>query len=215
MANDVSRTRTSTGSSGPAGASPVAQAPRPGRPWRLIAVLAVIVSAAAGAVAQHAVDQHMAAITLYRNQINTTVTRIFTEEDRQLALPAAQRSDPYFEVLADSISQDPGVNDLGNLTVDIGAGSVRQAHQIAYAVTVSSSHGSSTIVVWDVRFPGDVNQGTCVLSSSLLGPGFATKDLELGGNEFVQPCQPSWWAPGPLDGRQPRLGLSPIPKPVR
>ena len=69
--------------------------------------------------------------------------------------------------------------------------------------------------MWDIRLPGDVNQGTCLLSSSLLGPGPATRDLDLGGNEFAQPCRPSWWAPGPVDGSQPRLGLTPIPKPVR
>jgi len=34
-------------------------------------------------------------------------------------LPAAQRSDPYFSVLADSISKDPGVSDSGNLTVSV------------------------------------------------------------------------------------------------
>jgi hypothetical protein len=175
----------------------------------------MVVSAVAGAFAQHAVDQHKATITLYRNQINTTVSRFFTEEERQLALPAAQRSDPYFRVLAHSIGKDPGVNDSGNLTVSVVAGSTNPAHQIAYAVSVSSPHGSSTIVVWDIRLPGDVNQGTCLLSSSLLGQGPATRDLELGGNEFVQPCQPGWWAPGAVDGSQPRLGLTPIPKPVR
>jgi hypothetical protein len=175
----------------------------------------MVVSAVAGAFVQHAVDQHRAAITLYRNQINTTASRFFTEEERQLALPAAQRSDPYFSVLADSVSKDQGVNDSGNLTVSVVAGSTKPAHQIAYAFTVSSPHGSSTIVMWDVRLPGDVNQGSCLLSSSLLGPGPATRDLELGGNEFLQPCQRSWWAPGPVDGRQPRLGLTPIPKPGR
>jgi hypothetical protein len=61
MANDVSSTRTSTGPAGPAGASPVAGTPRPWRSWRLIAVLAVVASGVAGAVVQHAVDQHKAA----------------------------------------------------------------------------------------------------------------------------------------------------------
>jgi len=178
-------------------------------------VVAMVVSAVAGAFAQHAVDQHKAAITLYRNQISTTASRFFTEEERQLALPAAQRSDPYFSDIADSINEDPGVNDSGNLNVSVVAGSTNPAHQIAYAVSVSSPHASSTIVVWDIRLPGDVNQGTCVLSSSLAGPGPVTKDVELGGNMFLQPCQPSWWAPGPVDGRQPRLGLTPIPKPGR
>jgi hypothetical protein len=215
MTNDVSGARTSTGSPGPAGSAPATGAPRPWRPWGLIVVVAMVVSAVAGAFAQHAVDQHKAAITLYRHQINTTASRFFTEEERQLALPAAQRSDPYFSVLADSISKDPGVNDSGNLTVSVVAGSTKPAHQIAYAVNVSSPHGSSTFVVWDIRLPGVVNQGTCLLSSSLLGPGPATRDLELGGNEFLGPCQPRWWAPGPVDGRQPRLGLTPIPKPGR
>jgi hypothetical protein len=176
-------------------------------------VLALVAAAVAVAFAQHAVDQHKAAITLYRNQVNTTVSRVFTEEERQLAQPATQRSDRYFSVLADSISKDPGVNGSGNLTVSVVAGSTSPAHQIAYAVSVTSPHGSSTIVVWDIRLPGDINQGTCLLSSSLLGPGPATRDLELGGNQFLGPCRPGWWAPGPVDGSQPRLGLTPIPKP--
>jgi len=215
MTNDVSGARTSSGSPGPAGSAPATGAPRPWRPWGLIVVVAMVVSAVAGAFAQHAVDQHKAAITLYRNQISTTASRFFTEEERQLALPAAQRSDPYFSDIADSINEDPGVNDSGNLNVSVVAGSTNPAHQIAYAVSVSSPHASSTIVVWDIRLPGDVNQGTCVLSSSLAGAGPVTKDVELGGNMFLQPCQPSWWAPGPVDGRQPRLGLTPIPKPGR
>jgi hypothetical protein len=215
MANDVSSTRTSTGPAGPAGASPVAGTPRPWRSWRLIAVLAVVASGVAGAVVQHAVDQHKAAVALYRNQISTTISRIFTEEERQIALTTAQRSDPYFDDIADSISQDPGVNDSGNLTVGIVAGSTRPAHQIAQAVSIESPYAVSTVVVWDIRVGGTSNQGDCVLSSSLAGPGSATADVQLGGNMFLQPCLPSWWAPGPVDGRQPRLGLTPIHKPVR
>lgn len=69
--------------------------------------------------------------------------------------------------------------------------------------------------MWDIRVGGTSNQGTCVLSSSLAGPGSATKDIQLGGNVFLQPCQPSWWAPGPVDGSQPRLGLTPVPRPGR
>jgi len=213
MTNDVSRTGTSTGSPDPRGSAPATGAPGPWRPWGLIVALAMVVAAVAGAFAQHAVDQHKAAVTLYRNQVATTLTRIFTEEERQIALPAAQRSNPYFSDIADSINGDSGVNDSGNLNVSVVAGSTNPAHQIAFAVSVSSPHASSTIVVWDVRLPGTVNQGTCVLSSSLAGPGPVTKDVELGGNMFLQPCQPSWWAPGPVDGSQPRLGLTPIPQP--
>lgn len=215
MANSVSGTRTGTGSPGPVGSRPVAGVPRPVSRWWLIAVLAAMASAVAGAIVQHAVDQHKAEVTLYRNQVGTTVTRFLAEEDRQLAQPAAQRSDPYFSDLADSISQDPGVSDSGNLTVSVVAGSTSPAHQIAYAVSVSSPHGSSTIVVWDIRVGGTANQGTCVLSSSLLGPGRATADLDLGGDMFVEACQPRWWAPGPVDGSQPRLSLTPIPRPAR
>ena len=51
-----------------------------------------------------------------------------------------------------------------------------------------------------------------MLTSSLLGPGRAPTDLDLGGHYFVQPCQAQWWSPGPVDGSQPRLSLANIPE---
>jgi len=230
MANDVASTRTSTGSAGPAGASPVAGAPRPWRPWRLIAVLAVVIAAVGGVLVQRSVDHHRAAITAYRVQVNSTLSQLGTEADRQLARPASQRSLSAISDLADSISQDAGLRDPGlsgsgpseldPLNVALGSGSSVPAGQIAFEVTITTPYAESTIVVWDIRVTsqsqGSVsNQGACVLTSSLLGPGRARTDLDLGGHYFVQPCLDQWWSPGPVDGKQPRLSLANIPETVR
>ena len=113
MTNDVSRTRTSTGSPGPVGSAPATEAPRPWRPWWLITILAVVVSLVAGAFVQHAVDQHKAAITLYRIQVDTTVSRFLGEEEPPARPAGSAAQHLSFSAVADSISQDPGVGDSG------------------------------------------------------------------------------------------------------
>jgi hypothetical protein len=230
MANDVSGIRASSGTSGPAGAPPVAEARRRPRLWWPITILAAVAALVAGVLVQRAVDHHRAAITAYRVQVNSTLSQLGTEADRQLARPASQRSLSAIDDLADSISQDAGLRDPGlsgsglseldPLIVALGSGSIVPAGQIAFEVTITTPYAESTIVVWDIRFSnqseGSVsNQGACVLTSSLLGPGRARTDLNLGGNYFVQPCLDQWWSPGPIDGKQPRLSLANIPETVR
>lgn len=230
MANDVSSTRTSTGSPGPGGTSPVAGARGRPRHWWPITILAAVAALVAGVLAQRAIDHHRAAITAYRVQVESTLSQLFTEADRQLARPASQRSLSAIDDLADSISQDAGLRDPGlsgsglsevdPLNVSLGSGSIVPAGQIAFEVTITTPYAESTIVVWDIRFTnqseGSVsNQGACALTSSLLGPGRARTNLELGGNYYVQPCLDQWWRPGPIDGKQPRLSLANIPEIVR
>jgi hypothetical protein len=225
MANDVSGSRTATGSPGSVGSSPAAAGRQPLRLWWPITILAAAAALVAGLLVQRAVDHHRAAITAYRVQVSSTLAQLGTEADRQLARPAAQRSLSALSDLADSISQDAGLRDPGlsgtglseldPLIVSVGSGGIDPVGQIAFEVTITTPYAESTIVVWDIRVDGNSNQGACVLSSSLAGPGPATKDVQLGGNMFLQPCQRKWWAPGPVDGSQPRLGLTPIAKPVR
>jgi len=216
MANDVSRTRTATGSPGPAGSAPVAGARWPRPPWWLFTILAAIASLVAGAAVQHAVDQRNAAAALYRIQVGTTISRFLAEENRQLRLPVALRSSSALSDVGDSISQDLGVSDQGNLTVELREGSLRQARQIVFAVNIASPHADTTVVIWDLQVgddPGDGdNQGTCVQYSSLLGSGRAAKDLDLGGGQLLAACPASYWSPGPLDGKQPRFALVGIHK---
>lgn len=204
-----------TGLSG--AATPVATRP-PGRgSWWLVTVLAVCGALVLGAFAQHVRDQRNAAQALYRTQVLTTVSRFLAEEERQVALPVAQRSATAFGDLADSISADQGVNGSGTLQVSLGAGSVAPTAQVAFATTVESPHASTTIAVWGISTNGGAvqNQGACVLWSTLLGPGRATTALDLGAGAQVQPCESQWWSPGPLNGKQPRLGLAGIPQSPR
>lgn len=226
MANDVSGIRTGTGSRspGPVGSPPVAARPGP-RLWWPVTILAVVAALVAGVLVQRAVDHHRAAITAYRVQVNSTLSQLGNEADRQLAQPASQRSLSAISDLADSISQDAGLRDPGlsgsgpteqdPLTVALGSGSIDPAGQIAFEVTITTPYAESTIVVWDIQVDGNVNQGNCVLSSSLAGPGRVTGNLDLGGHYFLQPCLDRWWSPGPVDGRQPRLSLANIPETVR
>jgi hypothetical protein len=191
--------------------SPVATRSR-GR-WWLLTALAVCASLVVGGSVQHAIDARDAAGTLYRTQVLTTVSRISDAEQSQIALPVAQRNAATaIGGLEDSINADSGVNGEGTLQVSIGAGSAATAQQIAFTATVSSPHASTTFVVWDVTIGSAVNQGACVLWSSLLGPGRATGYLNLGGSEGLAPCQPQWWSAGPVTATQPRLGLANIPQ---
>jgi hypothetical protein len=185
--------------------------------WWLVTVLAVGVALVAGGSVQHVFDQRNAARTLYRTQVLTTVSRFLTEADSQFGRLRAQRSAVAFGDLAGSISADEGINGAGALHVSLGAGSAAPADQIAFSATVASPYASTTFAMWDIHTNGGAtqNQGVCVLWSSLLGAGRATTALNLGGGAELQPCSPSWWAPGPVTPRQPRLGLAGIPRSPR
>jgi hypothetical protein len=182
-----------------------------------VTVLTVCGALVLGGFIVHVVDQRNAARTLYRMQVLSTVSRFLAEEGRQAALPVAQRSAPAFGDLADSISADQGVNGAGTLQVSLGAGSAAPPSQIAFSATVESPYASTTFAVWDIRVNGGAaeNQGACVLWSTLLGPGRATTALDLGAGEQMQPCQSQWWSAGPVDAKQPRLGLAGIPRSPR
>lgn len=196
-------------------AAPAASRPRGS--WWVVTALAVCGALILGAFVQHVRDQHSAAQAQYRMQVLTTLSRFLTEEERQIALPVAQRSAPAFGDLADSISSDEGVNGSGALQVTLGTGSTAPAGQIAFSGTVDSPYASTTFVVWDLSVNGGSaqNQGVCVLGSSLIGPGRATTALNLGGGAQLQPCEASWWSAGPVNARQPRLGLAGIPRSPR
>jgi len=139
--------------------------------------------------------------------------RILDEEHRQLALPQGQRSAIAFGDLVEGINQDTGVNGQGTLQVSLGSGSAAPPNQVAFSVTVSSAYGSTTVAVWSLAFTSrdtiSTDDGTCVLSSTLLGSGRATTNLDLGGNESIQSCLPSWWQ-GPITPTHPNLGVAGI-----
>lgn len=190
---------------------------RPRLWWALTAVVACA-SLIIGATVQHFFDERAAARNEYKMQVLTTLSRFSDEEGRQAALPVAKRSAIAFGTLADSISQDQGVNGSGSLTVTLGAGSAGPRNQIAFAVTVASPYASTTIATWYISVTGhggsSTNEGACVLSSTLLSPGRATADLTLGGGEFLQPCSAGWFSSGPVTPRQPSLGLAGISEPA-
>lgn len=196
--------------------TPPAVATRPRRFWWLVTVLAVCASLILGGSVEHAVDQRNAARSLYQMQVLTTASRFFNEEQRQIALPVAQRSASAFGDLAESVGADMGVNRSGMLLVSLGPGSAAQPAQIAFSATVASPYASTTLAVWYIRMTshGGIadNEGACVLWSTLLGPGRATTPLDLGGGEELQPCSPRWWSPGPGGAMQPRLGEAGIPR---
>jgi hypothetical protein len=191
--------------------------PTPARPrpaWWLLTALAVGLSLVIGATVEHVIDRRAAARTLYQMQVNTTLSRFFDQEQAQLSRPVPRRSAAAFGNLADAITADTGVNGSGTLQVTLGAGSTAQPTQIAFAATVDSPYASTTVAVWYVRSrSGDAsNQGACVLSSTLLGPGRATTQLNLSASEFLAPCPSRFWSAGSAASMQPRLGLAGIPR---
>ena len=202
-----------SGTVGFRGAGPAASA-RPGGRWWLLAALAAAASLIVGGSVQHAFDQQRATRTLYRMQLLTTESRFLDAERSQVAAPVGQRSAIAFDHLAAQISKDGGVNGYGTLSVSLGAGSAAQPTQIAFAVTVASPYASTTVAVWSILVTGQgavsSDAGACVLWSTLLGPGRATTDLQLGGGYFVPPCSPRWWSAGPI--MQPHLGAAGIPQ---
>lgn len=135
---------------------------------------------------------------------------------RQLTLPVARRSVSAFTDLAGWVTGDEGVNGYGTLKVSLGAGSVAQPTQIDFSVTVESPYASTTVAVWYilVRSQGGEgsDQGACVLSSTLLGPGRAKTDLNLGGGYFVPPCTNDMWSPASAGAMEPHFGVAGIPQ---
>lgn len=201
----------------PGTAPPVASRTRGRGWWWLVTALAVCAAFVLGGFAEHIADQRNAARTLYQAQVTTTVFRLLDEENSQLDRPVAQRSAAAFGDVTDAINGDLGVNGAGTLQVTLGAGSAAPLHQIAFSATVASPYGSTTFAVWSISLDRGTakNQGACVLSSSLLGSGRATTALDLGGGEQLQPCAASWWSPGPVNAKQPQLGLAGIPRAPR
>jgi hypothetical protein len=188
------------------------------RRWWWLLLLVVAASLVIGGTVQHAFDQRSAARTLYDIQVLTTASRVIGEEQQQIALPVAQRSAAAFADLADSINSDLGVNGNGTLDVMVGTGSAATFTQIAFEVTVTSPYASTTFVVWFVRGAGPAgmsssDSGTCLLSTSLEGPGAATGYLNLGSSG-LQPCTPDLWSAHPKTPLAPDLALAGIRKPA-
>ncbi len=188
------------------------------RRWWWLELLLVAASLVVGGTVQHAFDQRHAARTRYDIQVLTTAARVIGEEQRQIALPVARRSAAAFSDLADSINNDLGVNGQGTLNVLVGTGSVDTFTQIAFEVTVSSPYASTTFLAWFVRGagPGGMSSsdiGTCLLSTSLDGPGPATGYLNLGSSG-LQPCTRDLWSAHQKTPLAPDLALAGIPQPI-
>jgi hypothetical protein len=204
-------------------AGPPAPAAVPGgahpAPWQqrwfwLIAVLVALAALVVGGSAQHAVDQRRAARAFYGTQVLSAASRLLDEENRQIALPVARRSAAAFGSLGDSIGNDLGINGENTLGVTLGTGSTAPLTQIAFEVTVSSPYASTTFVLWTVRGPGpqgnaEQNVGSCLMSSTLLGPGRATTGLNFD-ESGLQPCTPDLWRPSPRSAVKPDLALAGI-----
>jgi hypothetical protein len=182
------------------------------RPTWTLMVLAVAAALIAGALAGHAWDNKNAAHEEYRNQVLTTESRFLFEESRQVVLPGPQRSLTKLDDLADSITADPGVNGSGTLTVSAGAGGFL-SKQIVLDVSIDSPYASATLVTYAISIPGPgagLDEGACVLSSTLLGPGRATRGLTLDANYFVPSCPLQWWTS--KSASDPHLGQAGIPR---
>ena len=215
-------TASQTETSGPAAGSGIPLDGRRsaghGRWWlgTLLAVVGLVVGAVAGGALVHTADQGHAQRTLYDVQVLTTASRLLAAEEAQIALPVAQRSAGSLGDLADAVSADLGVNGAGTLRVTLGSGSSGRFTQIAYEVTVSSPYASTTFAVWVVRGAGPSgmntrSEGSCLLSSSLLGSGRATSYLDLGSSG-LQPCSPELWSARSTNTMQPHLDLAGIPQ---
>jgi hypothetical protein len=180
-------------------------------PWLVAVALAAVTGGAVGAVAEHAVDQGQASRDQYRAQVRTTIWRVLGAEGQLIAEPAAKRDASGLDDLADSISSDPGVDGSGTLTVRMGAGSAAQPDQVIFTVTVSSPYGATAFAVWYLTPQGRASseEGACVLSSTLLGTGRATRDLQFGGGLFEPPCPSKYWSAS-ADPGQPRFDLAGI-----
>jgi hypothetical protein len=180
-------------------------------PWLVVVALAAVIGAIVGGIVEHARDQSQAAGDLYRVQVLSTLNQFLDAEHQLLAKPAAQRDASVLADLADSITADTGLNGAGTLTVDAGSGSAGQPRQAVFTVTVGSPHGTTSFAVWylEPEGPSSSAEGACVLSSTLLGSGRATSDLNLGGSSFVSACLSSYWSAS-SDPAQPRFDLAGI-----
>jgi len=199
-----------SGLQGIAGKVPSTVARRQRPTWTLMA-LAVAAALIAGALAQHVWDQKNAARDLYRTQVLTTEMRFLAAENHQVALPDQRRSLSALSDLADSITGDQGVNGSGTLNVSTGTGAAL-LKQIVLDVTIASPYASTTLVTYSIQVPSGTSpdEGACVLSSTLLGQGRASRDLQLGGGYVVPSCPLQWWSShSPSD---PHLGQAGIPR---
>ena len=184
------------------------------RPTWTLMVFAVAAALIAGALAEHAWDNKNAARDLYRNQVLTTESRILAEESRQVVLPGPQHSQTKLDDLANSVTADPGVNGSGTLTVSTGTGAAL-SKQIVLDISIDSPYASTTLVTYAISIPGQGSspaEGACVLSSTLLGPGRATRDLTLDASYFVPSCPRQWWTS--KSASDPHLGQAGIPGPT-
>lgn len=151
---------------------------------------------------------------MYGTQVLSTASRFLDEENCQIALPIARRSAAAFGSLGDNIGNDLGINGENTLNVEAAAGSTAPLTQIAFEVTVSSPYASTTFVLWTVRGPGphgnaEQNVGSCLMSSTLLGPGRANTGLNFD-ESGLQPCTPDLWRPSPKSAVKPDLALAGI-----
>ena len=169
---------------------------RPARPWWPWAIVALAACAGllAGGIAVHVIDRRIAARDSYRAQVLTTFTLFLAEERKLITLPVAQRDVGVFTDLADSLTQDPGINGSGTLQVVAGPVTADTPGQVVAAFTVSSAYAASSFAVWHLAPQGlsTSDEGTCVLSSTLLGSGDAVGPLDLGGGYRELPCPARW-----------------------
>jgi len=184
---------------------------RPGPRWLLAAVAVAALAALIAVPLIVTSARHRAtALALYRSQLLTDTKRFAAEEF--------------------SLGMRPAHSGTGTLRVSVGAGGVTSVRvksrasggrleQIAYAITVTSPYASTRIAVWnleEISSPGAYqnlidNQSWCVLSSTLLGPGPARTNLDLGGGHYLPWCRSAWLGSGPLTaGPDPSLGLAGI-----
>jgi hypothetical protein len=238
MTNDISSSSETPAPTLTSGSVPrAARWRRLGLPWLLLAALVVaaaivvpvvVLSAShrAGPAGGDSGAPSSPQTTLYREQVTTTISRLLAAE-ASVASGSAPHLDPGN--VGPSVSKDPAINGSGTLRVTIGEGGVSnvrleadsggtfQLKQVAWSVSVTSPYASSRFAVWDIRKTdsGQVtdNRGSCVLSSTLLGPGPAKKDLELGSGRTVQLCKSTWLGPGPVSDTEPSLSSAGISAP--
>jgi len=184
---------------------------RPGPRWLLAAVTVAVLAALTAVLLIVAAARHRAsALALYRAQL-LTITSRFADEELSLGMRPAYSGTGTLRVRVDA-------GGVTSVRVKHSAGGGR-LEQIAYSITVTSPDASTRIAVWnleEISSPGAVQnlidtRSWCVLSSTLLGPGPARKDLELCGGRSLGWCRSSWLGSGPLTGGpDPHLGLAGI-----
>ena len=183
---------------------------RPGPRWLLAAVAVAALAALIAVPLIVTSARHRAtALALYRSQL-LTITKRFAAEEFFLGMRPARSGTGTLRVSVDA-------GGVTSVPVKPRAGGGR-LEQIAYSITVTSPYASTRIAVWNLERspPGPsgistIIQSWCVLSSTLLGPGPARTNLDLGGGRSLQWCRSAWLGSGPLtDDLDPRLGLAGI-----